>query len=253
MDADAVKRAQVEFYEAGHYDALAATLLPAAQQLVEVAAVAPGQRVLDVAAGDGNIAEIVVRRGGAAAACDISHLQVCRMLARVPGAVGIVADVEALPFPDAMYDAVLSAFGAVAAPDPDQAVAELFRVCRPGGTVALTAWPDGGFMAELAAALRARVPAPESFPDQDLGWGDAENARARFARHAPHVQVERHSLIIDPAVRGKHGPDDFAARYAAERFTGIDLAEVRADLAHRHTDTDGRLRADYLVVAGQRG
>ncbi len=163
MDPVAVKRAQRELYDAGEYYALSNVLAPAAGVLVEKTGVAAGTDVLDVGAGDGNVATAAARRGAAVMATDLSPEQVQRGVARCRRE-GLtvdwqVADVEQLPFADRSFSHVLSAFAAVAAPHPEVAAREMFRVCRPGGAVALTAWPPGSFMAELTDAVRRATPA----------------------------------------------------------------------------------------------
>ena len=153
-----VKERQRELYEAGDYSALAAVFEPAAAALVEAVDVRSGHTVLDVAAGDGNGALAAARLGARVTATDISPVQVQRgqeRCARDGGDVDwLVADAERLPFSANAFDRVISAFGVVFAPQPEVAVAELFRVCRPGGIVGLTVWPRDGYMGELTAALR---------------------------------------------------------------------------------------------------
>lgn len=183
---------------------------------------------------------------------DISPVQLQRARARLTGLPVAVCDAEHLPFADASFDIVLSNFGAVLAPDCERVASEMFRVCRPGGLVALTAWPADSLVAEMGRAAREAVPDPAGFPDQELGWGDPSTARTRFAAHADVVSTSARSIIWDLAVRGGAGADDFAARYAAERLPGIELGAVRAKLAARHTDAAGNLVAEYLLVAGRR-
>lgn len=251
MDRTRIRAAQRELYEAGEYAALSETLRPAAVDLVEVAGVAPGHRVLDVGTGDGNAAVEAAAVAALVVGCDLSVVQVARARLRDPRCRWLAADAERLPFADSSFDAVLSCFGAVFAPDPEQATAELFRVARPVGVVVVTSWPDDGLMAELTAAVRAASASPASFPDQDLGWGSADTARARFEAHSSSVTVLRRTLHLDPAVRGSAGERDCVARYLAAHVAPADLDEARVAVSGRYRRSDGLLRCDYLVVVAR--
>ena len=222
------------------------------------AAVDDGDAVLDVAAGDGNVALAAARRGARVVATDLSPVQVRRGEARC-AREGVdvewrTADAERLPFADAVFDRVLSAFGVVAAPDPEAAAAELFRVCRPNGIVGLTAWPHGSYMGALAVAIRDAV-GDAVYPDPDLGWGDEEVVRARLHRHAETVTVTRRALEWDPAVRGSAGSADFAAAYFVARLSAQSipkLVETRDAVDRRFRAEDGLIRAEYVVGLARR-
>lgn len=258
MHGDAVRVAQRELYEAGEYAALAAVLEPAASALVEAAGVGDGDAVLDVAAGDGNVALAAARRGARVVATDLSPVQVRRGEARC-AREGVdvewrTADAERLPFADGVFDRVLSAFGVVAAPDPDAAAAELFRVCRPNGIVGLTAWPQDSYMGELAVAIRDAV-GDAVYPDPETGWGDEEVVRARLHRHAETVTVTRRALAWDPAVRASAGTADFAAGYFASRLSAESIPNVvavRDAVDARFRTENGLIRAEYVVAVARR-
>lgn len=248
-----IKAEQQALYEAGDYGALSATLRPAALDLVLCAGIARGQRVLDVGAGDGNVAIEAAAEASLVVGCDLSVLQMFRARRRDQGVVWLAADSELLPFRDDSFDVVLSCFGAVFAPDPQRATAELFRTVKPGGVVALTSWADDGFMAEMTAAVRSASASPETFPDQDLGWGNPVTARARFSAYSPSVVVSRRTLFIDPAVRGTTGDQDCAGRYLARLQQSTDLGPLRAEITQRHVQPNGLLRSDYLLLIGRAG
>ena len=146
---------------------------------------------------------------------------------------------------------MLSCFGAVFAPDPQRATAELFRAVSPRGVVALTSWADDGWMAEMTAAIRSASVSADSFPDQDLGWGNSETAHARFSAHSASVEVRRRTLLIDPAVRGEAVDKDCATRYLSQQVRSTDLGPVRAEISRRHIQPDGLLRSDYLLIIGR--
>lgn len=253
--AEAVKRAQRALYEAGEYHALSATLAPAADALVGAAGIDGDAVVLDVAAGDGNVALAAAARGASVVACDLSPLQVERGRQR-SGAAGasvswVVADAEALPFDEGAFTHVLSAFGAVFAPRPDVVTAELFRVARRGGVVGLTAWPADSLVGESTQAAREATADGESFPDLDLGWGEPDVARERLERFGDQIAIERLELPWDPARRGSSGSADCAVSYLQARLAPDDLerlTEARAAAVARHTDASGRVCADYVLA-----
>lgn len=217
-----------------------------------------GDVVLDVGAGDGNVALAAARRGATVVATDLSPVQVERGRARCE-AEGVfvewqTADAEALPFRDAQFTRVLSAFGAVFAPDPEAVARELCRVCGPGGVVALTAWPPTGFMGEVTAVARNAAPPGVSFPDVELEWGVEEVARDRLSRHAADVTCEWRSLEWDPAVRAAAGASDCAAAYFREHLPAaleLTVAAERESVVRRFTTADRRIRADYLLIVAR--
>src|SRR5512133_1644179 len=172
---DGVKERQQRMWASGDYAAVAARSHPMAERLCESADLVAGARVLDVATGSGNAAIAAARRD-----CDVVGIDyVASLLARAGARAAaedlpielLEADAEALPFADASFDAVLSVVGVMFAPNQQQAAAELVRVCRPGGTIALASWTPGGFIGELLllvsryASLPPGVRAP-------IEWGD---------------------------------------------------------------------------------
>jgi SAM-dependent methyltransferase len=260
VEPEWVKEAQRQLYSAGEYWALSRVLAPAAAATVEAAGVGHGSRVLDVAAGDGNAALAAAARGADVVAVDLSPDQVERGRARTTAAGHdvdwVVGDAEALPFEDGIFTHVVSVFGLVFAPRPEVAVRELFRVCASDGTAALTAWPDGGLMAEATAAVRVRATPGDPFPDLELGWGAAARVRERLAPYAAHVEVEERALLFEPAVRGAAGAADCGAAYLAEHLPAEELAtlqEERARIAARHAGPAGIPEARYLLAVARRG
>ena len=242
-------------YDAGEYSALAAVLEPAGATLVEAVDVRDGHAVLDVAAGNGNAALAARRRGAHVTATDLSPVQVQAGEARCArdslDVRWLVADAERLPFDAGEFDRVISAFGVIFAPRPDVAVAELFRVCRPGGIVGVTAWPDDGYMGQLSATLRQVLTDESVFPDPELGWGDENVMRARLQRHANNVVIARETLEWDPAVRAAAGAADCAATYFRTHVPDEmmrKLGAARERVEQRFKSSDGLIRADYLVA-----
>ena len=158
-EAEALKRDLREAWGAGDPRPFLQRLAPVAERLVIAAGVQRDQRALDIGAGDGNMALALARRGVDTEACDLTPAMVERGRARTDSeglAVGWhEADVEALPFADGEFDAVLSSFGAIWAPRADRAVAELTRVCRPVGTLrSRRRFPSASSAAPSPSAVR---------------------------------------------------------------------------------------------------
>jgi SAM-dependent methyltransferase len=163
------------------------------QELVEACGIGPGQRVLDVAAGSGNVAIRAAQAGADVVASDLTpeNFEAGRREAAAHGVrlEWVEADAEALPFADGEFDVVTSAFGAVFAPHQQVVADELVRVCRPGGTIGLTAptLPAG-----KAAPVRMLADLPSMFgPVSALPWGDEEHVTGLFGERVESLQMSR--------------------------------------------------------------
>ncbi len=175
----------------GDLGTLVRRLEPAAPQLVEIAGVGPGDAVLDVGAGDGNVALAAVGAGAAVTACDLSPAAVELGRARTGSLTRPiewqVAAVEDLPFEDGRFDAALSSFAAMYAPTPRRAMSELTRVVRPGGVLALTAWTPSGPMGRLLR-MAQRLGASTTSARR---WGSWDGAYLHFMGFDGFDVVER--------------------------------------------------------------
>jgi SAM-dependent methyltransferase len=144
MDLVTVKQRQQAAWASGDYSAVGARLLLTAELLCEAVDLRAGERVLDVACGNGNASLAASRRFCQVVGVDYvpALLERARRRARAEGleATFQEADAEALPFPDAALDVVLSTCGAMFAPDQEQTAGELLRVCRPGGRIGMVNW-----------------------------------------------------------------------------------------------------------------
>jgi SAM-dependent methyltransferase len=176
-DLAAVKARQRQTWASADYGAVAARIVLMAERLVDAADLHAGQRVLDVATGTGNAALAAARLG-----CEVTGIDdVPELLERGrarAAAEGLQVtfqegDAEHLPFPDASFDAVLSVLGAMFTPDQERAAAELARVCRPGGTIALANWTPQGFIGQLFKTVGRHVPPPAGVKPPPL-WGTEE-------------------------------------------------------------------------------
>jgi ubiquinone/menaquinone biosynthesis C-methylase UbiE len=134
----------------GDYDLFSRFMRKDAERFFRRLGVTPGTRLLDVACGAGQLALIAARAGAQVIGCDIATNWLKRARARA-AAEGLEmtfeeGDAESLPYADAQFDAVISLIGAMFAPRPDLVAAELTRVCRPGGMIAMANWTPDGFV-----------------------------------------------------------------------------------------------------------
>jgi SAM-dependent methyltransferase len=252
IDYDAVTDRIRAGWERDGHEPLLRQLEPAAELLADLTLVAPGKRVLDAAAGDGNVALAAARRGAEVDACDLSPRMAERGRARCATAFWRVADVQALPYDDGEFDAVLSSFGAQLAADPREAAAELVRVARPGGFVALAAWIPRGLPGRMDELVAPFAPLPDGVPQPDR-WGVEEVVRRRLGPLLEDLQVRTRTLPLrfdsadaafDAMVR-QHPLDSEqrgALRPAFERLLGSCNNRPPA------VDVDAR----YLAVVGRR-
>ena len=169
-DLPALKSRQQAAWSSGDYAVVGTTLQIVGEQLCEALDVRAGQQVLDVAAGNGNVALAAARRGCEVVASDYVPTLLDRARERAL-ADGLdmafrVADAESLPFADHSFDVVVSTFGVMFTADHDRAAAELLRVCRPGGKIGMANWTPDGFIGGVfpdhrpapAATARREVP-----------------------------------------------------------------------------------------------
>jgi len=183
MDTATIKQRQQAAWAAGDYAAVGTRLLLTAELLCEAVDLRAGELVLDVACGNGNASLAAARRFCQVVGVDYvpALLDRARQRARAEGLEVSFqeADAEALPFPDASFDAVLSTCGAMFAPDQEQTAAELLRVCRPGGRIGMVNWTPDSYVAELFQAIGRYVPPPPGLRPPVL-WGDEERLRELF-------------------------------------------------------------------------
>jgi ubiquinone/menaquinone biosynthesis C-methylase UbiE len=189
----AIKTRQQAMWASGGYATIGATLQIVGETLNEAADVRAVHKVLDVAAGNGNATLAAARRFASVTSTDYvpELLERGRRRADAEGFANIsfeVADVEALPYPDASFDVVLSTFGVMFAPDHRKSAAELMRVCKPTGRIGLASWTPDGFVGRLLRTVSGYVPPPPGVQSPAL-WG----TEAHIAELFPTATMIQHT------------------------------------------------------------
>lgn len=184
IDLAAVKARQQVAWGSGDYAVIGTTLQIVGESLAEACDLRTDEQVLDVAAGNGNATLAAARRGCIVTSTDYVQSLLDRGAERARAerlAVNFqLADVEALPFADASFDAVVSTFGVMFAPDHAASAAGMARVVRPGGRIGLANWTPDGFIGRLFKLLGRYVPPPAGVQSPAL-WGTESHLRALFA------------------------------------------------------------------------
>ena len=226
----------------------------------------PGAQLLDVACGAGQLSLIAARAGARVTGCDIASnwLLQARRSAAAEG-LSIVfeeGDAEALPYGNGTFDAVASLIGAMFAPRPERVAAELIRVCRPGGIIAMANWTGPGFVGQMFKTIAKHI-APSGMPSPVL-WGDEPTVRERLGSGVATLECSNHlyefSYPFSPAdvvefFRVNYGPmtrsfasiGEEAQRQLRDELTGLWSRHNRA------TDGTTRVDAEYLQVVAVRG
>ncbi len=222
----------------------------------------PGEHIVDVAAGTGWSARNVARMGASVTAVDISHDLVAAardLSAHVRPPIDFrVADAERLPFDNDVFDGAISTFGVMFAIDQAQAAAELGRVCRSGGRLALTTWAPEGAVAEFfgVIAKHGGAPPPVSSP---LAWGDPAHVE-KLLGHAFELKFEKG---VSNAYHGSTEDiwDWYARGFGPMRQLSESLSSDRLELLRRDVDAYHRryavpaglhVKREYLLILGRR-
>lgn len=267
-DADrALKAKHRAVWSMGDYACVADTVIPhLGAALVEAAAVRAAHRVLDVAAGTGNVALPAARTGASVVAADLTP-ELLDAGRRRASAEGLQldwreVDCEAMPFGDGEFDVVLSSVGVMFAPHHQAAADELVRVCRPGGTIALASWTPEGFVGRLFATMKPySPPAPAGAQPPPL-WGDPSHVTALLGDRVTDVTARREHVVVDAFDHPEQFRDFFKHRYGPvvatyrgladqpERVAALDAALDA--LAARHLNGGRRMEWEYLLLTARR-
>jgi ubiquinone/menaquinone biosynthesis C-methylase UbiE len=227
-DLEAIKQRQQAMWASGDFALIGTTLQIVGETLAEAVDVCAGERVLDVAAGNGNATLAAARRFASVVSTDyVPHLLDKgrrRAEAEHLDVEFKLADAESLPFEDASFDVALSTFGTMFAPDHRQTARELLRVVRSGGRIGLASWTPEGFLGDLFRVVAAHVPPPAGVRSPLL-WGAESHIVELFGRQAQAIRCERRSFAfryLSPA----HFIDMFRNYYGPthKAFAALDAA-----------------------------
>ena len=260
VDLAAVKGRQQMAWGSGDYAVVGTTLQIVGETLCETVDLRSNQRVLDVAAGNGNATLAAARRFAEVVSTDYVGTLLERGKERAAAERLTVtfqeADAEALPFFDASFDVVLSTFGVMFTPNQTQAAAELLRVCRPGGKIGLANWTPDSFIGQLFKTIGKYVPPAPGVKSPAL-WGTKCHLAGLFG---PEVTLATTSRQFTFRYRSPaHWLEVFATYYGpvAKAFAALDgtgrkalEADIRGLLDTFNDATDGTLVApsEYLEV-----
>ena len=196
-DLASIKQRQQATWASGDFAVIGTTLQIVGEALAEAVDVRAGERVLDVAAGNGNATLAAARRFAEVTSTDYvpALLEKGSVRARAEGLPVLfeVADAEALPFADASYDVVLSTFGAMFTPDHRRPAREMLRVLRAGGRIGLANWTPDGFIGRLFKVVGAYVPPPAGLKSPAL-WGTEPHIVELFGAQAAQIRCERRAF-----------------------------------------------------------
>jgi ubiquinone/menaquinone biosynthesis C-methylase UbiE len=180
-----LKSALKASWMAGDFGQIAKYSAKTGEEFIARTPIKPGTRILDVACGTGNTAIPAAKAGAVVTGVDIAPnlLEQARQRAAAEKLKVVFqeGDAEELPFKDREFDLVITMFGAMFAPRPERVAAELVRVCRSGGQIAMANWTPEGFVGTQFRAVSEIVPPPAGVPAPVL-WGDEKVVRQRFAK-----------------------------------------------------------------------
>jgi SAM-dependent methyltransferase len=261
-DLAAIKRKQQATWSSGNFARVASRIVLSAEQLAESAGLPAGWRVLDVATGSGNAALAAARRGCEVVGVDyvpplLEHGRL-RAEAEMLDVQFKEGDAENIPFPDGSFDAVLSIYGVMFAPDHRRCASELARVCKPGGRIALASWTPDGFIAEMFALVGLYVPPVGTGVIPPIRWGDEAHLKDLFGPAIRSIQSRRQTFVM--RYRSAEENVEFFRTYygptlklfeavgdAGREALARDMAAIvkKYDLNGGHTGPVA-IRADYL-------
>jgi ubiquinone/menaquinone biosynthesis C-methylase UbiE len=194
-----IKAKQQAAWASGDFAVIGTTLQIVGEELCEALDVRSGQRVLDVAAGNGNAALAAARRWCDVTASDYVPALLERARERAAGErlplKTEIADAEALPFADGSFDVVTSTFGAMFTPQHEKPAAEMLRVCRAGGKIGLANWTPEGFIGALFKTIGRHVPPPAGMQSPAL-WGTSEHMAELFGSQATLRLAEKRNFMF---------------------------------------------------------
>lgn len=264
-DLVAIKQRQQQTWATGDYAVVGSTLVILGELLCEALDLRAGQRVLDVATGNGNTALAAARRSCEAVGIDYVPALLDQARARA-AAEGLAVeftdgDAEAIPFPDASFDVVTSTLGVMFTANQEQAAAELLRVCRPGGTIGLANWTPDGFVGQMFRVTSQFVPPPPGLRPPAL-WGTEARLWELLGGGIATLALTLRTFVFT-YYSADHMLDVFRTYYGPvnKAFQALDTEQqaayadaLRSLIARFNRATDGSVavESDYLEVVAVR-
>lgn len=241
-DLQAVKENQRSMWGTANYAGVGSRILLVSELLCEAVDLQGGERVLDVACGNGNTSLAAARRFADVTGCDYQPRLLEKARRRAEAEQLDVdfreGDAEELPFGDGEFDVVLSTCGAMFAPDQRQTASELLRVCRPGGRIGMVNWTPTSWVAELGRIIGGYTPPPPGLPSP-VEWGDPTHLAALFGSDVDITAPERTFLFRFPS-----------AEAHAEYFA-TDYPPIAAALAQLDDQRSASLHQDIVDLAAR--
>ncbi|AKC88225.1 SAM-dependent methlyltransferase [Pseudoxanthomonas suwonensis] len=262
IDLEALKSKQRLAWSSGNYAVVGTTLQIVGETLAEACDLRWDERVLDVAAGNGNATLAAARRGCKVTSTDyvsaLLDMGAQRASAEMLEVQFTEADAEKLPFADGSFDVVISTFGVMFAPDHARAASEMIRVCRPGGRIAMANWTPDGFIGRMFQVLGRHLPPPPG-ANPPSAWGSKATLEVLFGEDAT-------SIVATPRMfkfryrSAEHFIDVFRTWYgpvkkAFQALSPEGAMELEADLLRvlnqMNCSSSGVGRRDSLVVPSE--
>jgi ubiquinone/menaquinone biosynthesis C-methylase UbiE len=265
-EMEALKAKLKATWSAGDFGQIAKSYAPGAAEFVTRLNLQPGERVLDVACGTGNLTLPAARSGASVTGQDFAPnlLEQAQAQAQAEGLTIQFDqnDAEALPYDDASFDTVITMFGAMFTPRPEVTAAELLRICRPGGRIVMANWTPGGFIGQMFKIVGKHV-APAPGMPSPLLWGDEATVRERFNGSVSELQLTPRLMTFSfpftpsevvEAFRRYYGPT-YKAFGALDEKGQTALRQELEQLWSAHNQSQNgvtRVESEYLEVVAVR-
>ena len=256
-DFGAIKQRQQATWASGDFGRIGVRLQIVGETLAEAVNLRAGERVLDVAAGNGNAALAAARRFAHVTAVDYvpTLLEQAHRRAEADGLMLVTreADIEELPFADGEFDVALSTYGVMFAPNQERAAAELLRVVKPGGRIGLASWTPEGFIGRLFALMGGFVPPPPGVASP-AAWGTEARIDELFRRDTDLLRTERKTFVFRHPSAG-HWIEYFRRYYGPVHRAFAALDEPKQQALHQALlellGTFDRGGGDSLIVPSE--
>ena len=265
---ETIKAKQKATWESGDFGQIARSIETVAEEFMARLPLRRGTEVLDVACGTGNLAIIAALHGCKVSGVDIAANLIAQARTRTAEANLNIdfqeGDAEALPFADKQFDLAVSMFGVMFTPQPDVVAAELRRVTRPGGRIALANWTPEGFIGKMFQVFKKHLTPPPAGVPSPMAWGDENTVRERLQYGFTDLQLTRRIALMRYPFPPVETVEHFRQYYGPtlKAFASLDAAAqdaLRRDLVELQTANNiakipgtTQVAAEYLEVVAVR-